>query len=151
MRMKEERNRVSGTWMCVGVFLAMLSTPLGAQQPARKPAARTAIEVCAYGSHMYREHSYRVHGLTCQECIKGGEWVDVGGQECDAHPKTAAIKQAQPKGHLCSKDDGTYSVGAIYAGADDCSRCTNRPSPDDWDALEKMYFCEKLNPSGDVD
>ena len=79
MRIQEARNRVGG-WMGVVVFLAMLSTPLGAQQPARKPAARTAVEVCAYGSRLYREHSYQVHGLTCQECIKGGDWVDVGGQ-----------------------------------------------------------------------
>lgn len=83
--------------------------------------------------------------------MAGGQWVDVGAQECDAHPKTTAVKQAKAKGHLCSKDDGSYSVGAIFTGADDCSRCTGRASPDDWDALEKMYFCEKLNPSGDVD
>ena len=91
-----------------------------------------------------------MHGLTCQQCIEG-QWLDVGAQECGAHPKDPALKQGKAKGHLCSKDDGHYSVGAVFAGADDCSRCTGRTSPDDWDALEKMYFCEKLNPSGDVD
>jgi hypothetical protein len=132
------------------LLLAALTTPLAAQQPAKKtPAA--SVEVCAYGPHLYRANSYQVHGLSCQECVAGGQWVDVGGQECDAHPKNLAVKQGKPKGHLCSKDDGKYSVGAIYTGADDCSRCTGRASPDDWDTIEKMYFCEKLNPSGDVD
>jgi hypothetical protein len=42
-------------------------------------------------------------------------------------------------------------VGAIFGGTDDCSRCTNRTSPDDWDSIDKMYFCEKLNSTGDVD
>ena len=132
------------------LFLFSLTIPLGAQQPAKKSTAAASIDVCAYGPRFYRSQSYQMHGLTCQECLEG-QWIDVGGQECGAHPKTSALKQGKPKGHLCSKDDGNYSVGAVFAGADDCSRCTGRASPADWDALEKMYYCEKLNPSGDVD
>jgi hypothetical protein len=136
----------------VSLWMLVLLLPLCAQQPAKKTLpANHPLEVCAYSSRSYRVNSYQMHGLQCQECVVGGQWVDVGAQECDAHPKNSAVKQAKAKGHLCSKDDGAYSVGAIFTGADDCSRCTSRTSPDDWDALEKMYFCEKLNPSGDVD
>jgi hypothetical protein len=148
------RNFAILSGLCRGVegFLvfAILTVPVGAQQAAKKSAASPAADVCAYRSRSYGAKSYQMHGLTCQECIDG-QWVDVGAQECGAHPKTPALKQGKARGHLCGKDDGNYSVGAVFAGADDCSRCTGRVSPNDWDALEKMYFCEKLNPSGDVD
>jgi len=133
--------------------LLMLAMPTHAQQTPKKGSStpRTQPSVCAYASRYYRANSYQLHGLACQQCVSTGEWVDVGGQECDAHPKNPATKQGKAKGHQCSKDDGAYSVGAIFANPDDCSRCTNRTSPDDWDSIDKMYFCEKLNPAGDVD
>jgi hypothetical protein len=123
-----------------------------AGQTAKKVPAKSPARLCAYASHLFPARTFQVHGLSCQECSSAGQWMDVGGQECDQHPaKVAPAKSGKPEGHLCAKDDGNYSVGAIYAGADDCSRCTERAAPDDWDALEKMYFCEKLNSSGDVD
>jgi hypothetical protein len=134
------------------LWASLLVEPLCAGQAVKKTTPKPPVEVCAYGSGFFPVRTYQVHGLACQECTPGGEWTDVGGQDCDAHSaKARAVKSAKPKGHVCSKEGGSYSIGAIFAGADDCSRCTGRAAPDDWDALEKMYFCEKLNPAGDVD
>lgn len=133
------------------LFFPALVLPAGAQQPAKTAQPAPSADVCAYNSHFYPAKSHQMHGLTCQQCIEG-QWVDVGNQECRAQRKNSALKQGNPKGHLCSRDNGTtYSVGAIFVGPDDCSRCTGRASPNDWDVVDRMYFCEKLNPSGDVD
>ena len=135
------------------VLLVVLLTASGIGQTSKKQNPTNApTESCVYGSRFFRLHSYQVHGISCQQCVAAGKWADVGGQYCAAaKPQRQVGQTAKPKGHLCNKESLSYSVGAVYYdGADDCSRCTNRASPNDWDALDKQYFCENVNPAGDA-
>jgi hypothetical protein len=135
--------------MLGGCLLLAMVGPAGAQQPSKKSAPNATVEeVCVYGSRFFRVRTYEIHGLSCQQCQAGGAWADVGGQFCEvAQPKRVVGAHAKSKGHVCSKSGETYSIGAVfYDGADDCSRCMERASPDDWDALDKEYFCENQNP-----
>lgn len=135
------------------VLLIVLLTASGIGQTSKKQNSTNApTESCMYGSRFFRLHSYQAHGISCQQCVAGGKWADVGGQYCAASkPQRQVGQTTRPKGHLCSKESLSYSVGAVYYdGADDCSRCTDRASPNDWDALDKQYFCENVNPAGDA-
>lgn len=135
------------------LLLIILQAPAGAGQTAKKaPPNPASHEPCMYGSRFFRLHSYLGHGISCQQCVAGGKWADVGGQYCAASkPQRQVGQTAKPRGHVCGKEGLSYSVGAVYYdGADDCSRCTDRSSPNDWDALDKQYFCENSNPAGDA-
>ena len=128
----------------------LMSSGTAGQTPKKKSASATGGS-CVYGSRFFRLHSYQTHGITCQQCTDGN-WVVVGGQYCAASkPEREVGQHAKAKKHLCTKEGSTFSVGAVYYdGADDCSLCADRDAPNDWDALDKRYFCENANPEGDA-
>jgi len=151
-RLSEFRAHSTVTSLTVMILIAI--TPLlSAWQGTKKPSPTNSPEQgCIYGSRFFRLHTYQSHGISCQQCTTGGKWLDVGGQNCEASkPQRQVGQHAKPKAHVCSKEGLEYSAGAVYYdGADDCARCTERPAPNDWDALDKAYFCENVNPEGDA-
>lgn len=129
-----------------GGLLLLIALPVVAGQDSKK--SPLPVESCVYASRFFKLNSYDAHGITCQQCVRGGKWQDVGGQYCAASkPQRLVGSHAKPKAHVCAKEGNTYSLGAVYYdGADDCSRCEDRSTPNDWDALDKIYFCENTNP-----
>lgn len=139
-------------WQFAGLLILQIQTAAGQTGKKTHVANPAKTESCMYGSRFFRLHSYLRHGISCQQCMAGGKWTDVGGQYCAASkPQRQVGQTAKPKSHVCSKEGLSYSVGAVYYdGADDCSRCMDRTAPNDWDALDKQYFCENVNPAGDA-
>ena len=135
----------------IAFLLTFALVTLNSGQTKKAPASASG-EACVYRSRFFRFNTYQSHGISCQQCVAGGKWADVGGQYCAASkPQRQVGTQAKPKAHVCAKEGLTYSLGAVYYdGSDDCSRCEDRQSPNDWDALDKAYFCENTNPAGDA-